>query len=81
MQTLNIALPNSLEAFGVGESVSPEYWQRIRKEVQTRLDQYQEQDLEQFVREGLESGEPIPFTHDIWTKIDANIQRRLKEAK
>ena len=39
-----------------------------------------EQELGQFVREGLESGkgEPVPFTLDIWAGIDANVQTRLK---
>jgi len=95
MQTLNIAPPDSLvcteqelETFvreglsGKGEPVSPEYWQRIRREVQKRLDQDENQELEQFVREGLGSGkgEPIPFTLDIWTGIDANVQQRLERA-
>jgi len=92
MQTLNVALPDRLVCTeqelgqfvreglesGKGEPVSPEYWQRIRREVRQRLDQDENQELEQFVREGLESGEPIPFTLDIWTGIDANVQTRLK---
>ena len=97
MQTRNAALPDrlvcteqELEQFvreglesGKGEPISPEYWQRIRREVRQRLDQddYQDQELEQFVREGFESGEPIPFTLDIWTGIDANVQQRLERAK
>ena len=35
-----------------------------------------EQELGQFVREGLESGESVPFTLDIWPEIDARVQQR-----
>ena len=48
--------------------------------VYTEQKEYQNQELEQFVREGFESGKPVPFTLDIWTGIDANVQQRLERA-
>jgi len=59
MQTLNIALPDSL--------VYPE-----QKE-------YQNQELEQFVREGLESGKGEPVSPEYWQRIRREVQKRLDQ--
>ena len=59
MQTLNIALPDSL--------------------VYTEQKEYQNQELEQFVREGLESGKGEPVSPEYWQRIRREVQKRLDQ--
>ena len=82
MQTLGISLPDSLEVFVQQQVVEKkmtdvnEYFQKL---VYTEQQEHQYRELEQFVREGLESGEGEPVSPEYWQRIRREVQKRLNQ--
>jgi len=84
METMNIALPESMKKFvqervleGSYSSVS-EY---VRELIRTDQKRNAEQRIDALLLEGLDSGEPIPVTKEYWEEKKRKLTERLSKAR
>ena len=63
------------EAIRAGCTRTSEYLRRIVNETQQRASQ---EKLDQLLREGLESGDPVPFESDFFDKLRARLGNLVK---
>ncbi|MBM3835578.1 MAG: type II toxin-antitoxin system ParD family antitoxin [Verrucomicrobia bacterium] len=84
MTTLNVTLPESLQAFVQGQvargdfRTASEYLQALVLEDQKRKTPT---DLESKLLEGINSGESTPMTKQDWQNLRENLRRRLAQTK
>lgn len=80
METMNIALPESMKHF-VQERVSEGGYSSVSEYVREliRADQRRkvEERIDTLLIEGLDSGEPIPVTADYWDEKKRKLTERL----
>jgi len=83
METMNIALPESMKHFvqervsqGGYSSVSEYVRELIRSDQKRRL----EERIDTLLLEGLDSGEPIPVTKEYWEEKKRKLTERLAKA-
>jgi antitoxin ParD1/3/4 len=84
METMNIALPESMKAFvqkrvaeGGYSSVSEYVRDLIRADQKLR----QEERIDALLLEGLQSGEPVEVTKDYWEEKKRKLAARLSQAE
>jgi antitoxin ParD1/3/4 len=82
METMNIALPESMKEFvqreverGGYSSVSEYIRALIRADQKRKI----QEELEAAILKGLESGEPTPITQEDWQAIRHEVRRRHAE--
>jgi antitoxin ParD1/3/4 len=80
METMNIALPESMKHFvqervtGGGYSSVSEYIRELIRADQKRL---AEERIDALLLEGLDSGQPIPVTQEYWEEKKRKLTERL----
>ncbi|AGA25379.1 type II toxin-antitoxin system ParD family antitoxin [Singulisphaera acidiphila] len=83
METMNIALPESMKHF-VQERVTAGGYSSVSEYVREliRADQKRkvEERLDTLLLEGLESGQPIPVTQEYWDEKKRRLTERLAKA-
>jgi antitoxin ParD1/3/4 len=83
METMNIALPESMKHF-VQERVSEGGYSSVSEYVRDliRGDQKRkvEERIDALLLDGLDSGEPIPVTKEYWEEKKRNLTARLGKA-
>ena len=83
METMNIALPESMKQFvqecvsGGGYSSVSEY---IRELIRADQRRKAEEQIDALLLEGLDSGEPIPVTKEYWEEKNRRLSERLGKA-
>jgi antitoxin ParD1/3/4 len=84
MQTMNIALPESMKSFvqervaeGGYSSVSEYVRELIRADQKRRM----EERIDSLLLEGLRSGEPIEVTPEFWEQRKQRLKERSSKAK
>jgi antitoxin ParD1/3/4 len=84
METMNIALPESMKSF-IHERVSEGGYSSVSEYVRdlVRADQKRrmEERIDGLLLEGLNSGEPIEVTPEYWEKKKQRLTERLSKAK
>jgi antitoxin ParD1/3/4 len=83
MYTLQVELPQSVLEFierqiSSGRFESPSAYFHALIEADRQLQEWNR--LEELVREGLNSGDPIPVTPEYWEEKKRRLQKRLAEA-
>jgi antitoxin ParD1/3/4 len=83
MDTMNIALPESMKQFaqervsaGGYSSVSEYVRELIRADQKRMLDER----IDSLLLEGLDSGQPIPVTQEYWEEKKRKLTERLRKA-
>ncbi len=83
METMNIALPESMKHF-VQERVAAGGYSSVSEYVREliRADQKRkvEERIDTLLLEGLESGQPIPVTEEYWDEKKRKLTERLAKA-
>ena len=83
METMNIALPESMKQF-VQERVAKDGYSSVSEYMRDliRADQKRKADerIDQLLLEGLDSGEPIPVTREYWDEKKRRLTERLGKA-
>jgi antitoxin ParD1/3/4 len=83
METMNIALPESMKHF-VQERVSEGGYSSVSEYVREliRADQKRkvEERIDALLLEGLDSGEPVPVTREYWEEKKRKLTERLGKA-
>lgn len=83
METMNIALPESMKHF-VQERVTAGGYSSVSEYVREliRADQKRkvEERIDTLLLEGLESGQPIPVTEEYWDEKKRKLTERLAKA-
>lgn len=83
METMNIALPESMKHF-VQERVSQGGYSSVSEYVREliRADQKRrvEERIDALLLEGLDSGEPVPVTREYWEEKKRRLAERLGKA-
>ena len=83
METMNIALPESMKHF-VQERVTQGGYSSVSEYVREliRADQKRkvEERIDALLLEGLDSGEPIPVSPDFWEEKKRRLTERLSKA-
>ena len=80
METMNIALPESMKQFvqervsGGGYSSVSEYIRELIRADQKRMAQER---IDALLLEGLDSGQPIPVTQEYWEEKTRRLAERL----
>jgi antitoxin ParD1/3/4 len=80
METMNIALPESMKQFvqervsGGGYSSVSEYIRELIRADQKRMAQER---IDALLLEGLDSGQPIPVTQEYWEEKKRKLTERL----
>jgi antitoxin ParD1/3/4 len=80
METMNIALPESMKQFvqervsGGGYSSVSEYIRELIRADQKRMAQER---IDALLLEGLDSGQPIPVTQEYWEEKKRRLAERL----
>jgi antitoxin ParD1/3/4 len=83
MDTMNIALPESMKQFvqervtAGGYSSVSEY---VRELIRADLKRKTEERIDALLLEGLESGQPIPVTQEYWDEKRRKLTERLGKA-
>jgi antitoxin ParD1/3/4 len=83
METMNIALPESMKHFvqdrvsGVGYNSTSEYVRELIRADQRRK---AEERIDALLLEGLDSGPPIPVTPEYWEEKKRRLTERLGKA-
>jgi antitoxin ParD1/3/4 len=84
METMNIALPESMKHF-VQERVTEGGYSSVSEYVREliRADQKRkvEERIDTLLLEGLDSGQPIPITSEYWEEKKRRLTERLSKAK
>jgi antitoxin ParD1/3/4 len=84
METMNIALPESMKHFVQervtqgGYSSTSEY---IRDLIRADQKRKTEERIDALLLEGLDSGDPIPVTQEYWDEKKRKLAERLGQAK
>ncbi len=80
METMNIALPESLKHFvqeRVAEGGYSSVSEYVRELIRTDQKRKVEERIDTLLLEGLDSGEPIPVTKDYWDEKKRKLAERL----
>jgi len=84
MPTMNVSLPEKMKEYveeqsrEEGYSTTSEYIRALIREDRKRRAQ---EKLEELLLEGLDSGEPEPWTEEDWKEIRMEVQERLRAQK
>ncbi len=84
METMNIALPESMKAFvqdrvsQAGYSSVSEY---VRELIRSDQKRWHEERIDALLLHALDSGEPIEVTNEYWEEKRQKLADRLKKAK
>jgi antitoxin ParD1/3/4 len=84
METMNIALPESMKAFvqqRVAEGGYSSVSEYVRDLIRADQKRRHEERIDQLLLEGLQSGEPIEVTPDYWEEKRRQLAARLDQVK
>ena len=82
LTNMNVSLPDTLKEYveerenADGYGTASEYMRELIREDKKRKAQER---LESLLLEGLESGDPVPVTPDLWKNLWARVDARKKE--
>ena len=82
METMNIALPESMKHFVQEEVTEGGYTsvsEYVRDQIRAAQQRKNEQRIDALLLEGLDSGQPIPVTPEYWEEKKRRLTERLSK--